>query len=253
MRPLLGLAAFLSLSGGALAGPDSSLAGTSPPDAVSPPLVAGVMFRDRLRSGGEGPAMVVLPSGSFVMGSPEDEWGREPFEGPQRRVQIRAFAMGHTEVSFAEWDRCVERGGCVHRPSDAGWGRGDRPVMDVSWEDAQQYMAWLSRETGHAYRLPSEAEWEYAARAGTTTAHSWGNDIEQNRANCDGCGRRDGRQTAPVRTFAANPRGPERDARQCVGVDAGLRQSALCRYAPDRCALAYRRLRPARGSGRRLA
>ena len=208
MRPLLGLAVFLSLSGGAVAGPDTSLAGTSPPDAVSPPLVAGVVFRDRLKSGGEGPAMVVMPSGSLVMGSLEDERGRERFEGPQRTVQIRAFAMGQTEVTFAEWDRCVERGGCTHRPDYRGWGRGDQPVMNVSWEDAQKYAGWLSLETGEAYRLPSEAEWEYAARAGTTTAYPWGHEIGQNRANCDGCGSAwDSRRTAPVRSFAANPWG----------------------------------------------
>ena len=89
--------------------------------------------------------------------------------------------------------------------SDRGWGRGGRPVIDVSWEDAEAYVAWLSRETGESYRLPSESEWEYAARAGTTTRYSWGQDVGRNRANCRDCGSRwDGDQTAPAGSFAAN-------------------------------------------------
>jgi formylglycine-generating enzyme required for sulfatase activity len=168
----------------------------------------GTVFRDALTSGGEGPAMVVLAAGSFVMGSPAGEPGRSDHEGPQRTVQIKSFAMGQAEVTFADWRLCVERGGCVHRPSDEGWGMGDQPVINVSWEDASQYAEWLSRETGRRYRLPSEAEWEYAARAGTTTAYSWGEAIGQNRANCRGCGSAwDGRQAAPVRSFGANPWG----------------------------------------------
>lgn len=169
---------------------------------------SGDVFRDALRSGGEGPAMVVLPAGSFVMGSPAGESGRAADEGPQRSVQVKSFAIGQAEVTFDDWRVCVERGGCTHRPSDQGWGMGDRPVISVNWEDAAQYAAWLSRETGRPYRLPSEAEWEYAARAGTTTAYSWGDAIGQGRANCYGCGSAgDSRQTAPVRSFAANPWG----------------------------------------------
>ena len=116
------------------------------------------------------------------------------------------FAVGVYEVTFAEWEACVSGGGCKgYRPDDVGWGRGRRPVINVSWEDARAYVAWLSRETGQAYRLLSEAEWEYAARAGTTTKYWWGDETRQNRANCDGCGSQwDVTQTAPVGSFRPN-------------------------------------------------
>lgn len=123
--------------------------------------------------------MVVIPAGSFVMGSPESEYGRSRTEGPQHRVTIgRAFAVGKYDVTFDEWSACVSGGGCKSNPDpdDLGWGRGDRPVITVSWEDAQSYVAWLSKVTGQSYRLLTEAEWEYAARAGTDTAYSFGND-----------------------------------------------------------------------------
>ncbi|MBM3566607.1 MAG: formylglycine-generating enzyme family protein, partial [Alphaproteobacteria bacterium] len=121
----------------------------------------GFAFRDCA----ECPIMVRIPAGQFTMGSPAGEQGRESVESPQRVVNIRSFALGKTEVTFAEWDACVNAGGCSHRPHDQGWGRGTRPVMNVSWDDAKQYATWLSRRTGKQYRLPSEAEWEYAARA----------------------------------------------------------------------------------------
>lgn len=120
------------------------------------------------------PEMVRIPGGSFVMGSPSGEAGRQEDEGPQRTVRIGSFELGRYEVTFEEWDACVADGGCGHRPSDRGWGRGARPVIDVSWRDAQEYVAWLSGRTGQTYRLPTEAEWEYAARAGTTTRWSCG-------------------------------------------------------------------------------
>ena len=122
------------------------------------------------------PEMVVVPAGSFMMGSPASEEGRFDDEGPQHRVTIGSpFAVGVYEVTFAEWDGCVRAGGCGgYRPEDEGWGRGSRPVINVSWEDAQEYVRWLSRETGQRYRLLSEAEWEYVARAGTQMARYWG-------------------------------------------------------------------------------
>ena len=153
------------------------------------------------------PEMIVVPSGSFQMGSPPDESGRGDDEGPQHRVSIGyRFAVGVYEVTFSEWDACVESGGCNgYHPDDKGWGRGNRPVINVSWTDAQSYVDWLSAKTGHNYGLLSESEWEYVARAGTTTRYSWGNNIGHNRANCDGCDSRwDDDRTAPVGAFNAN-------------------------------------------------
>ena len=149
--------------------------------------------------------MVVVPAGRFRMGCLSDD-GCFDDEKPVREVVIASFALSKHEVTFAQWDACVSGGGCgSHRPDDEDWGRADRPVVNVSWEDAQSYVSWLSRETGEAYRLPTEAEWEYAARAGTTTKYSWGNEIGVNRANCygDNCGDQ-WKNTAPVGSFPAN-------------------------------------------------
>ena len=154
---------------------------------------------------GGGPESAVIPAGSFQMGCVSGV-ECEGDEFPVHTVTIPApLAVGKYEVTFSEWDACVESGGCRHVPHDAGWGRGNRSVVHVSWEDTQEYVAWLSAETGYEYRLLSESEWEYAARAGTGTAYSWGNEIGDNRANCDGCGSRwDFDRTAPVGSFAAN-------------------------------------------------
>ena len=155
------------------------------------------------------PEMVVIPAGEFLMGSPSGEKDRDSDEGPQHRVTIdQTFAVGRYEVTFTEWGACVSAGGCGHRPEDEGWGRRNRPVINVSWDDAQESVAWLSRETGQHYRLLTEAEWEYVGRAGTRTRYWWGNDIGLGKANCDGCGSRwDIDRTAPVGSFAANPFG----------------------------------------------
>ena len=105
-------------------------------------------------------------------------------EKPVHDVTIASpFAVGKYEVTFAEWDACVAAAGCTHRPADKGWGRGTRPVINVSWDDTQAYVRWLSRETGKPYRLLSEAEWEYVARAGTTTKYWWGNEADHAHAN----------------------------------------------------------------------
>ena len=144
----------------------------------------GSVFRDCP----ECPEMVVVPAGSFTMGSPLHEKGRFDDEGPRRRVTIGPpFAVGKYEVTFAEWDACVAAGGCGgHRPSDEGWGRGRQPAINVSWHQAKAYAEWLSRRTGKRYRLLSEAEWEYAARAGTTGPFYFGKTISTDRANYDG-------------------------------------------------------------------
>lgn len=110
------------------------------------------------------PDMVVIPAGTFQMGA-SDRAGA----APRHEVRFeRQFALGKFEVTFAQWDACVRDGGCSvnRRPGDEGWGRGYRPIINVSWQDAQEYVIWLSRKAGKAYRLPSEAEWEYAARSG---------------------------------------------------------------------------------------
>lgn len=152
------------------------------------------------------PDMVRIPAGSFRMGCTSAAEECDDDEKPAHQVQVPVFEMGRNAVRFAEWDACVADGGCTHIPDDEGWGRGDHPVINVSWDDAQQYVDWLSRKTGLAYRLPSEAEWEYAARAGTNSAYWWGDAIGSNRANCAGCGSRwDDERTAPVGSFAPNP------------------------------------------------
>jgi formylglycine-generating enzyme required for sulfatase activity len=133
--------------------------------------------------------MAVVPAGQSSIGSPDHEIGRNANEGPQQTVAIRApFALGRSEVSFAEWMACVAEGGCnAFRPGDYGWGYGKQPVINVSWKDARAYVEWLSRKTGATYRLPSEAEWEYAARGCTArcaNAPFWfGSRIEPARAN----------------------------------------------------------------------
>jgi formylglycine-generating enzyme required for sulfatase activity len=153
------------------------------------------------------PVMKVVAAGSFFMGSPTNEAGRDNDESPQHNVNIPAqFAVGQYPVTFDQWDACVADGGCnAYKPSDEGWGRGQQPVINVSWNDATAYVTWLSKKTGKPYRLLSEAEYEYAARAGTTTAYPWGDTIDTNKANCNGCGSQwDNKQTAPVGSFAAN-------------------------------------------------
>jgi formylglycine-generating enzyme required for sulfatase activity len=151
------------------------------------------------------PAMIVVPPGEFVMGSPEQEKGRAKNEGPQHKVTIATpFAVSKFDVTFADWDACTSAGGCP-QVGDSGFGRGTRPVTNVTWDDAQQYVAWFSKMTGQPYRLLSEAEWEYAARAGATTTYSWGDEIGDGNANCDGCGSQwDKREIAPVGSFKPN-------------------------------------------------
>ena len=204
-------------------------------DARRDPLLAlkpgsGQSARDRLANGQPCPMcpeMVAVPSGSFTMGSSAAEIealtkefpsGKEWWqaEAPQRKVTMSSvFAAGKFAVTFDEWDACVADGGCNgYKPADQGWGRGKLPVINVNWDDAKAYAAWLSRKTGKTYRLLSEAEREYVARAGTTTAFWWGNSISTQQANYYGnstyAGSAKGeyrQRTLPVDSFEANPWG----------------------------------------------
>lgn len=166
----------------------------------------GETFSDPLSTGERGPEMVVIPAGEFLMGCfgppPLPDMECHPREEPVRTVKIqRPFAVSKYEVTFDDYDRFT---GPTERAADGGWGRGRRPAINVSWPEAQAYVEWLSRETGATYRLLSETEWEYAARAGSTGRMEWGD----NKANCGRCGSRwDGTQTAPAGSFPANPWG----------------------------------------------
>jgi len=148
--------------------------------------------------------MVVIPAGTFAMGSPSNDVEGMASERPRHEVTIAGpFAVAKFETTFEVWDVCAAAGACPHA-SDS-WGRGRMPVIDVSWEDAEQYVAWLSRVTGKRYRLPTEAEWEYVARAGAASRYAWGDDPGRGFANCDGCGSRwDLQQTAPAGSFKPN-------------------------------------------------
>jgi len=137
-------------------------------------LPTGAVFQDAPFA----PELVVVPSGRFIMGSPEDEEGRDDDEGPRHEVTMpERLAVGRYPVTFWEWDFAATDGGIDgYRPEDRGWGRDRRPVINVSWENAQAYLDWLGRKTGHDYRLLSEAEWEYCCRAGSETRYSFGED-----------------------------------------------------------------------------
>ena len=150
------------------------------------------------------PELALVPAGTMMMGSTDGF----PFEMPVHEVTIsKDFFIGRREVTFDEWDACLSEGGCQYRPGDRGQGRGLRPAADLDWNDAKSFVAWLSRKTGKTYRLPTEAEWEYAARAGTKTDFYWGNSIEKGRANCAGCNSQPLNQTVPTGTFPPNPLG----------------------------------------------
>ncbi len=146
------------------------------------------------------PELVVVPTGDFVMGSNET-----PYEKPERTISVpRPFAIGRHEVTFAEWDQCADAGACKNRPDDHGWGRGKQPVHNVSWEDTKFFLTWLSQKTGQKYRLPTEAEWEYAARAGTKTPFWWGRDAGVGHAQCANCVSPPPQKMAVVGSFRPN-------------------------------------------------
>jgi len=169
----------------------------------------------------ECPEMAPLAPGSYRMGM---EDGRRAYLmaalglAPSARKDVTisyAFAVSRHEITFDQWDACLADGGCGgYAPPDEGWGRGDRPIIHVSWQDAQAYVRWLSERTGQSYRLLTEAEWEYAARGGVGTAYAWGDGADPQWANygepeCPPCtGRVEGADewlnTAPVGSFPAN-------------------------------------------------
>ena len=171
-------------------------------------LPLGAIFRDFCK----GPEMVVIPAGCFWMGSREDEPKRSDMEGPRHEVTLKRFAMGRYAVTFDDWLFAVTEGGCNgYEPEDLDWGRRDRPVINVSWDDAKAYIRWLCEKTNKVYRLPSEAEWEYAARATTDGPFSFEGKITTNKANYDGNYSYEGsskgeyhQQTLPVRSFEPN-------------------------------------------------
>ncbi|MER2267663.1 formylglycine-generating enzyme family protein [Methylobacterium oxalidis] len=147
--------------------------------------------------------MVVVPAGKFMMGSPLTERLRNAAEGPLHEVTVEALAVSKFEITFDDWDACVTAAVCRHVVDS--WGRGNMPVINVNWRDAKRYAAWLKLRTGKEYRLLSEAEWEYAARAGTSTYYSWGDVPATGEANCVECGSSwDGKQTAPAGSFKPN-------------------------------------------------
>jgi formylglycine-generating enzyme required for sulfatase activity len=193
---LLGLASIAEAAGGVTAQP-----------------TAGTVLRDRLRDGTPGPELVVIPAGSFRMGAIHG--GGDPDEKPVHQVTIpRPFALGRYEITFAEYDRFCQATG-REKPKDgrrwfpfSNWGRDRRPAMNITWDDAVAYTRWLSEQTGQRYRLPSESEWEYAARGGIEERYWWGFSVGEKRANCKGCGSTwDNKKTAPVGSFGANPFG----------------------------------------------
>ena len=207
LRPRILLLFILSMavwSGGA-----ESQAPLRPPGAPSPPAPnatpaasasaipdPGEIFRDCPDCS----EMVVVPAGEFKMGS-----GETIYEKPEHRVVIaNPFAIGRREITFEEWDLCFAAGGCKYRPDDHGWGRDNRPVIDVSWDDAKAFVTWLAQKTRKAYRLPSEAEWEYAARAGTNSPFWWGRAAPGGNANCEDCVATPPRQTLPTGSFRPN-------------------------------------------------
>ncbi|MCP4284140.1 MAG: SUMF1/EgtB/PvdO family nonheme iron enzyme, partial [Gammaproteobacteria bacterium] len=172
----------------------------TPPPTVGPP--SGTVVRDRLRSGGQAPEMVYLQGSTFTMGSDRSQLASE--ERPAHSVSLNNFLIGRHEVTYLEYSQFTQITG-RSLPSDLGWGKGNRPVINVSWDDANEYALWLSEQTGKRYRLPTEAEWEYAAAAGTDTLYWWGFQLGDGQANCFNCGSNwDGQSTAPVGAFKAN-------------------------------------------------
>jgi formylglycine-generating enzyme required for sulfatase activity len=174
---------------------------SSPDTAPTPSAGEPSRSPTALRDCSQCPQLVLLPAGEFRMGSTE----MFPFEGPVHSVRIsKPLYIGEREVTFGEWDACVAEGGCAYSPPHHGSVRETLPATNLDWNDAHQYVAWLSKKTGKTYRLASESEWEYAARAGGTASFPWGASVEKNRANCGDCSDQPPRDSVPVGSFPPN-------------------------------------------------
>ncbi len=178
---------------------------------ITPPTEQRIEIPLPFRDCDQCPQLVTLKAGRFVMGD-------------ARRPQSvdNSFAIGTHEVTFDEWERCVAEGGCGYQPDDAGWGRGRHPVIRINLRDIEAYLSWLSRKTGYQYRLPTEVEWEYAARAGSGGEFWFGDEMSSGRANCRGCGVTHGEGTLPVGSFDVDQGGvcrPDRlGGENCFGL-----------------------------------
>ncbi|UFQ97257.1 formylglycine-generating enzyme family protein [Pseudomonas wenzhouensis] len=173
---------------------------------VNRAAVAIEAISDPLSSGGQGPEMVIVPAGEFAMGDASGR-GNDNERPPRLIVFDQPFAIGRYEVTFADWQKYAEANK-LPMPDNEGWGlSAQRPVIHISWRDAHAYTQWLSRETGARYRLPTEAEWEYAARGGSQSYYWWGDELDSNeqapRAHCRGC-TSSRNKTATVGQFPAN-------------------------------------------------
>ena len=175
------------------------------PDRPQVPPAGGGGLAQPFRDCPDCPEMIPVPAGQFTMGASWFDRDSQSDERPQVKVAVtQPFALGRTEVTFAQWQACIAGGGCGDRvPDDAGWGRESHPVIDVDWNEAQAYVGWLRQRTGKPYRLPSEAEWEYACRAGTATAYPFGDAIGPALANYG----RNRAGTAEVASYPPNPWG----------------------------------------------
>jgi formylglycine-generating enzyme required for sulfatase activity len=172
----------------------------APPQSQAPMQESRQAAGQSLRDCETCPELVILRAGTFEMGA-----GAQPFDRPVHRVTIpRPFAIARREATINEWRSCVEAGACKYRPKVVDEQAGTQPITNVSWFDAQEYVAWLSALTRRTYRLPSEAEWEYAARGGTSTAFSWGPQVGDSKANCRECSRTGGHELSSVASFAPN-------------------------------------------------
>lgn len=185
--------------------PVAPAAAAPAPTVGKPALAKGRSWQDALSDGSRGPRLIEIAATGFAMGSSANSLDFD--ERPRHEVKLRGFAVSQREITFEEYDAFARATG-RRLPDDKGWGRGRQPVINVNWEEAVAYTRWLSEQTGHRYRLPTEAEWEYVAGGFAGTLYWWGNVPGEGRANCFNCGSEwDAKSPAPAGSFAANPLG----------------------------------------------